>query len=146
MVHVLVADDQPDSAELLEVLLQFLGYRVTRVQDGEAALRRARETAPDLLLLDEIMPGMNGSDVCRALRSDPATAACIVVLFSSCDEQDVPWRAAGAAAFLRKPLAIPKLRAFLENLLVGRGPAGEAGRRTAVRDGNIERRTPLSAA
>lgn len=138
--RILIADDQPDSAELLAVLLRFHGYEVQRVFDGLAALATARAWRPDLLLLDEQMPGMNGTSVCRALRDHPDTARSRVVLFSCIDEQDVPWQEAGAAAFLRKPLDIRALPALVARLLreledADGGAAGAAGEGSGERAG-----------
>jgi CheY-like chemotaxis protein len=117
--RILIADDQPDSAELLAVLLSFHGHDVRRAYDGLETLGIARQWRPDLLLLDERMPGMNGSSVCRALAESPDGTPCKVVLFSSCDERDVPWREAGAVAFLQKPVNVRALPAMVERLLAG---------------------------
>ena len=114
--RVLVADDEPLTADMLALMLSFTGYDVTRALDGEEALARAREVQPDVVLLDVMMPGMTGPSVARALRNDPAFDSKIVVLFSCVDEAEVEWREAGADAFLQKPISIRELPAVIEEL------------------------------
>lgn len=114
--RVLVADDEPLTADMLALMLAFTGYEVTRAHDGIEALDRAREVAPDVILLDVMMPGKTGPRVSRELRADPRFSDKIVVLFSCVDEQEVDWREAGADAFLQKPIAIKELPDFLASL------------------------------
>jgi CheY-like chemotaxis protein len=115
--RVLVADDEPLTAEMLALMLAFRGFEVVCATDGRQALERARELKPDVLLLDVLMPGLDGPDVIRALRDDPDFATRPVVLFSSIDETDVPWQEAGAARFLQKPIDIRTLPDLIEELL-----------------------------
>jgi DNA-binding response OmpR family regulator len=122
--RILIADDEPNSADMLALILSFKGYEVTRVNDGVSALRKIRELVPDLALLDERMPGLRGSEICRAVQAEPATRDCVVVLFSSADELDVDWSGAGACAFLQKPIDVRTLPAVVERLLGGGGPRG----------------------
>ena len=81
--RILVVDDQRTSAELVAGLLRNLGYEVSIVLDGPAALARVREAPPDLLISDIMMPGMDGYEVCRRLRADPVTALLPVILVTS---------------------------------------------------------------
>ena len=115
--RILVADDEPSTAEMLALILGFTGYEVTRAYDGVQALRLAKETKPDVLLLDVRMPKLYGLEVTKRLKSDPEFASKVVVLFSSSDEDDVQWREAGADAFLRKPIDIRQLPKVVEGLL-----------------------------
>jgi CheY-like chemotaxis protein len=115
--RVLVADDEPLSVEMLALLLSFRGFDVVCAFNGEEALQRAREDKPDLILMDVVMPGLEGIDVTRALRADPELAERPVVLFSSNDEAEVAWQAAGANRFLQKPLDIRRLPDLCEELL-----------------------------
>lgn len=115
--RILVADDEPSTAEMLALILGFTGYEVTRAYDGAEALELAREVKPDVLLLDVRMPKLYGSEVTRRLKSDPDLAGKVVVLFSSADETDVKWREAGADAFLRKPIDIRQLPYVVQGLL-----------------------------
>jgi two-component system, OmpR family, response regulator len=115
--RVLVADDEPLTAEMLTLMLAFRGFEVVCAHDGRAALDLAREVRPDAALLDVLMPGLDGDEVARALREDPALADCSIVLISSADETEVEWREAGADLFLRKPVDIRELPAVVEDLL-----------------------------
>jgi CheY-like chemotaxis protein len=115
--RVLVADDEPSSAEMLALILGFKGYDVTRAYDGAEALQLAQEVQPDVVMLDVRMPKLYGPEVTRRLKSDPDFAGKVVVLFSSADESDVPWREAGADAFLSKPIDIRQLPFVVEGLL-----------------------------
>jgi len=115
--RVLVADDEPLTAEMFALMLAFQGYDVVCVHDGATALARARELKPDVILLDVLMPELEGPEVTRALRADPAFDGSPVVLFSSIDEQEVEWREAGANLFLQKPLDIRLLPQVVAGLL-----------------------------
>jgi CheY-like chemotaxis protein len=114
---VLVADDEPLTAEMLALMLAFRGYEVVCAFDGNEALERARELKPDVVLLDVIMPGREGLEVTRLLREDAALANRPVVLFSSADESEIEWRKAGADRFLQKPLDILSLPDLVDELL-----------------------------
>ncbi|WP_273378876.1 response regulator [Symbiobacterium thermophilum] len=111
MALILVADDDPDIARLVAFQLQYNGYEVTLARDGTEALARARETAPDLILLDWMMPGMDGLECLTALKGDPATRGIPVVLMTARAQQaDVQAGiAAGAAAYLVKPFELDHL-------------------------------------
>jgi CheY-like chemotaxis protein len=118
--RILVADDEPSTAEMLALILGFTGYEVTRAYDGAQALRLAQEVKPDVLLLDVRMPKLYGVEVTRRLKSDPEFASKVVVLFSSADENDVNWREAGADAFLSKPIDLRQLPFVVQGLLTQR--------------------------
>ncbi|HUP88946.1 MAG TPA: response regulator [Longimicrobiales bacterium] len=118
--RVLVADDEPSTAEMLALILGFTGYDVVRAYDGAQALELAKSIKPDVLLLDVQMPLLYGSDVAKRIKSDPELADRVVVLISSADENDVQWREAGADAFLRKPIDIRVLPAVVHQLVTER--------------------------
>ena len=118
--RILVADDEPATAEMLALILGFTGYDVVRAYDGAEALRLAEKERPDVLLLDVRMPKLYGSEVTRRLKSDPEWAGKVVVLFSSADEDDVQWRQVGADAFLQKPIDIKQLPFVVQGLLAQR--------------------------
>ncbi|HEX6306993.1 MAG TPA: response regulator [Longimicrobiales bacterium] len=120
--RVLVADDEPLTAEMLALMLAFRGYEVVCAHDGLEALELALEQRPDLILLDVLMPELEGVDVARAVRGHGDLGRVPVVLFSSCDEQEVEWREAGANVFLQKPIDIVKLPELVERLLEGDPP------------------------
>ncbi len=114
--RILVADDEPLTAEMLTLMLAFTGYEVTHALDGVEALTRAQEFAPDVVLLDVMMPGRLGHNVSMELRKDPRFSDTVVVLFSCVDEHEVPWRESGADAFLQKPISIRDLPRIIEDL------------------------------
>ena len=116
----LVADDEPTTLELLTVALEHAGFAVTGAQDGLEAMRRVREAPPDLALIDVMMPGMDGRDICRAIKDDPDLSGVVVVLHSAADEQDVEWRAAGADGFLQKPFHLRRLVEYLRQRLAAK--------------------------
>lgn len=128
---VLIADDEPLTAEMLALVFAHRGYEVVSAADGVEALARAREAKPDALLMDVLMPAMEGVAVTRAVRCDPELGACRVVLFSSADESEVEWREAGADMFLQKPIDIRRMPELVDRLLGDRRPAahqdGRAG-------------------
>jgi CheY-like chemotaxis protein len=115
--RVLVADDEPLTAEMVALMLAYRGYEVVCAHDGAEALRCARELKPDVILMDVIMPELEGVAVTRALRADPDLCQRPVVLFSSADETEIEWREAGADVFLQKPIDIRALPALVERLL-----------------------------
>ena len=109
MSHVLVVDDDPVIADLVAFRLGRLGLEVSVESDGEAGLAAARQLRPDLVVLDWMMPRMNGLEVCAALRSDadPALARTPVLLLTAkAQEPDLERGfAAGATDFVSKPFS-----------------------------------------
>jgi DNA-binding response OmpR family regulator len=108
---VLIAEDQPDSLHLLEDLLEAFhpyGVRVFTARDGKEALEIALREEVDLVLLDIIMPGMSGFDICKAIKTDPEMAGCYVIMVSSKTEHEDRRRAAvmGADEYLTKPFDV----------------------------------------
>jgi len=117
--RILVVDDTPANVKLLEDLLGFHGYEVEAATSGEEALEAIRERLPDLMLLDVLMPGLSGYDVCRAVRADPALAMLPVVLVTALEDREerVKGLDAGADDFLSKPVNPPELLARVRSLL-----------------------------
>ncbi|MEW5930278.1 MAG: response regulator [Gemmatimonadota bacterium] len=115
--RLLVADDEPAITALVAEMLGYAGFDVVRAHGGAEALVLARAARPDLVLLDVMMPDLDGRDACRALKMDAELRDVPVVLFSSADEQDVHWRGAGADGFLQKPFSIRELPAFVRGFL-----------------------------
>src|ERR1700682_1792191 len=109
--RVLVVDDTPANVKLLVDVLTAKGYAVSSAVNGEEALAKVAADSPDLVLLDIMMPGLSGYDVCRRIRADPATALLPVVLCTSLDPQQerVNGIEAGADDFLSKPINRPEL-------------------------------------
>jgi len=117
--RILVVDDIAQNVKLLADLLTIKGYDVVTAGNGEEGLARIKSDKPDLVLLDVMMPGISGYDVCRRIREDPETALLPVVLCTSLDPQQerINGIAAGADDFLGKPINQPELFARVASLL-----------------------------
>jgi DNA-binding response OmpR family regulator len=104
---ILVADDEPDVLSLVSLNLQRAGFEVLKAEDGERALRIAREQAPALLVLDLMMPGLSGLDVTKQLKQDPRTAHIpILMLTARADEVDrIVGLELGADDYVTKPFS-----------------------------------------
>jgi CheY-like chemotaxis protein len=131
VAKVLVADDEPLTAEMLALMLAFRGYEVACAHDGAEALEQALAWKPDVILLDVLMPELEGDEVTRALRDDDELRERPVILISSCDECEVPWREAGADVFLQKPIDILRLPDLVERLLSDQDPPPNGQRNAA---------------
>jgi len=116
---VLVVDDTPPNVKLLGDLLAVKGYAVATAASGEEALSKVASDMPDIVLLDIMMPGLSGYDVCQRLRADPNTALLPIVLVTSLDPQQerVKGIEAGADDFLSKPINQAELFARVRSLL-----------------------------
>jgi len=115
--RVLVVDDQPPNIRLLEAILTPRGYDVRTASSGEEALEVIAATDIDLVLLDIVMPGMDGYEVCRTIREDTDTAYLpVVMVTASGDEQKVQALEAGADDFLSKPINQNELLARVASL------------------------------
>jgi putative two-component system response regulator len=103
--RILVVDDDPSVGAALEQILRMEGYRVSRAWNGKAALESVATTRPDLILLDVRMPGVSGFEVCRQIKSDPATSLLPIVIVTGETEFEARMQAwdAGADDFLSKP-------------------------------------------
>jgi class 3 adenylate cyclase/CheY-like chemotaxis protein len=117
--RILVVDDMPNNVKLLRDLLTVRGYDVVTATDGDEALERVRDSAPDLVLLDVMMPRMNGYDTCRAIRAQPQTAVLPVVMVTAQDplSERIKGIEAGADDFLSKPINTQELLARVKSLL-----------------------------
>ena len=116
--RVLVVDDSSRNVKLLTELLDAEGYSTIGVKSGEEALKSIEQDRPDLVLLDVMMPGMNGYEVCRAIRANPHSGLLPVVMVTALDpEERVNGLKAGADDFLSKPINQPELFARVASLL-----------------------------
>jgi len=122
--HILVVEDERPTLTLIEKLLGGAGYRTTGVLDGMAAIRTAQADPPDFVLLDLIIPGVDGYGVCTLLKQDRNFRAPIVVLSGRAGEKDVKAAfGAGADAFLAKPIDRNALLAQIAALLPAQPPS-----------------------
>ena len=83
MTRVLVVDDELDILEMTRIMLESSGFEVITASDGEKALEVVEEKTIDLILLDAVMPGIHGLDVCRTLKRNPKTKAIPIIIFSA---------------------------------------------------------------
>ena len=131
MSRVLVVEDDKDIAELIAHYLQKAGHTVETAATGTAGLKRAKEAAPDLILLDLMLPGMDGLLVCQTLRSDPATASIPIIMLTARGEEAerITGLELGADDYVTKPFSPRELTARVAALLrrVQRPAAGAPG-------------------
>ena len=119
-LRILIADDEPNIVISLEYLLQREGYRVLVARDGQEALDTLRAAPPDLVLLDVMLPGVSGFDVCQKIRENPAWNG-IRVLMLTAKGRDVEMSkgmALGADAYITKPFSTKELLAQIRRQLV----------------------------
>ncbi len=122
MAKILVAEDERDILELIIFTLQFAAHHVLAAENGEQALELVQQELPDLVLLDARMPRLSGYEVCRLIKSNPATRD-IPVVFLSAKGQESEIRAgleSGAVEYLVKPFSPEELIHSLEDILAGR--------------------------
>jgi len=117
--RVLVVDDTPSNVTLFEDLLAFHGFEVEVATTGEAALAAIGARVPDLVLLDVVLPGISGYEVCRAIRAQAPLATLPIVMVTALEDREerVKGIEAGADDFLSKPVNPPELIARLKSLL-----------------------------
>ena len=121
---ILVVDDEPEAVELVEFNLKQAGFEVISAPDGSTALRKTRELLPSLIVLDLMLPEMDGLEICKVLRRDPVTAAIpILMLTAKAAEIDrVLGLELGADDYLTKPFSPRELVLRVKNILQrGRG-------------------------
>ena len=119
MPTILVVDDEPTIRVLLRVTLEGSGHSVLEAADGVSALELARRERPDLMLLDIALPALNGLEVCRRLKEDPATAATPIFLLTGFVQQAERDAAveAGGQGFIAKPFSPAVLVAQIDDAL-----------------------------
>ncbi|HEX8451448.1 MAG TPA: response regulator [Longimicrobium sp.] len=119
--RILVADDEPAITALVAEMLRYAGFAVVEAHGGAEAVSLARKERPDLIMLDVMMPDLDGRDACKVLKMDHSLRDVPVILFSSADERDVHWSGAGADGFLQKPFSIRALPGLVRRHLSTNG-------------------------
>jgi pilus assembly protein CpaE len=119
---ILIIDDDPDTIEFLTLILQRLGYQVLEARDGMDALATAHSEKPDLIILDVMMPGLDGFEVARSLRRHPETALTPILMFTAKTqvEDKLAGYEAGVDIYLTKPVHPVELQANIKALLAQR--------------------------
>ncbi len=123
--RVLLVEDDPDSLELMGQIVEAAGYQVERAASGFQALAMAGEARYDVVLLDVMLPGVDGFEVCHRLRREPATADLPIILISAKgrDEDVETGKRVGANAYLMKPISRTDLLAAIRKQINSRKAA-----------------------
>jgi DNA-binding response OmpR family regulator len=142
-VAILVAEDQADIRDLLALNLRNAGYEVTAVADGRAALARQTEQARDLLILDLMMPGLDGLEVCKALRAKGSATPILMLTAKSTELDRVLGLELGADDYLTKPFSLAELLARVKALLrradlLRAAQANAQAQPSTIRNGEVE--------
>ena len=117
MKTILVVDDELGSAEVLSLILEEEGYRAFCAVNGQLALIQARDAVPDLVIVDYMMPLMNGAEFVRALRADAQFAHTKIILNSGLPEAAIRDQFDSYDAFLRKPFKVDKLLEVVQQFI-----------------------------
>jgi putative two-component system response regulator len=112
---ILIVDDEESGRQTLESILEGQDYQLVMAENGEQALEKARQVLPDVILLDVMMPGMDGFEVCQRLRNDPTLAEVPIIILTALDDRKSMLKGldAGADDYLTKPYDRYELRARL---------------------------------
>jgi two-component system alkaline phosphatase synthesis response regulator PhoP len=121
MANILIANDNPDLLDCCQSILEGAGHSVEVVADGREAILLARRWLPDLILIDWVMPNIDGPSAIEVLRADPATTMLPILLMSGSEGAEAVAAAVGADGFLRKPFAAAALVSRVDDLLRNRG-------------------------
>ena len=116
---ILVIEDDPATSRLVDYSLRHEGYQVIKASNGLEGIRKAHDESPDLIILDVMLPGMDGFEICHRLRADPRTADLPILMFSA-KAQEIDrdtGRQVGADDYLSKPAAPAEIINRVGNLL-----------------------------
>jgi phosphate regulon transcriptional regulator PhoB len=137
---ILVVDDEPDAVELIEFNLKAAGFDVVTAKDGAEALKKARQVLPQLILLDLMLPEVDGLEVCKILRRDPETQAIpiIMVTAKAAEIDRVLGLELGADDYVTKPFSPRELVLRVKRLLRERQPQSQKPERFQFRDLSVD--------
>jgi DNA-binding response OmpR family regulator len=123
---ILIADDSQAVRDILRMSLETLGYTVVLAEDGERAMERIAAQSPDLIIVDVMMPKVNGFQICRRVKSDPHTRRTPVILLTArSGQEDIFWgKDCGADDYITKPFKTHELEQTIDRLLRERQGAG----------------------
>jgi len=125
-IRILLVDDEPDLVKMVSLRLAAADYEITKAYNGQEALEKVKETPPDLIILDLMLPGLDGYKVCRLLKSDERTHSIPILIFTArARVKDVTLATeCGADAYLTKPFEAKTLIMKVHELLMAAGKAG----------------------
>ena len=117
--QILIIEDEPDIQELLSFNLDNNGYKVHTASNGEKGLEVARKEHPDLILLDLMLPGIHGLDVCRIIKSDQETSAISIIMLTALGQEEdiIKGLETGADDYVTKPFSLQVLEARIKSVL-----------------------------
>ncbi|MEM7304218.1 MAG: response regulator [Pseudomonadota bacterium] len=120
MAHILIIDDSPTERHYLKSLLSEVGHNISTAESGEEGIEKAKSSKPDLILMDVVMPGMNGFQATRSLSQAPETSEIPVVMVSQkSDKTDQVWASRqGAKAYITKPVNGKHLLDSINNFII----------------------------
>ena len=123
--RILLVDDEPDLVQMVSARLKAVGYEISTAYDGQEALERVKESRPDLMILDLMLPKLDGYKVCRLLKFDERTRDIPILIFTARTQvEDVTLATeCGADAYLTKPFEAKVLLSKLQELLAAAGKA-----------------------
>jgi DNA-binding response OmpR family regulator len=122
MARILIVDDEPDIVMVVRITLEKAGHGVEEVGDGNEALKKLKKEKFDLILLDVMLPGDNGWEVCRKIKADEKTKDILIVMFTVRTSEDsvAKGKECGADAQIDKPFGMGDLVGIVEKVLKGR--------------------------
>ena len=134
---ILIVDDEPDVVDLLVFNLQKAGFKTSTARDGNAALQKARNELPTLIVLDLMLPGLDGTDVCRQLKADSKTASIpVIMLTAKAEEVDrIVGLELGADDYITKPFSPRELTLRVKTIL--RRGTGKATPNEILKHGDL---------
>jgi len=120
MARILIVDDSPSQLLGMKRIVEKLGHEIVTAEDGASGVEVAKSTMPDLILMDVVMPNLNGFQATRAISKEPSTANIPVVLVTTKDQEtDKVWgMRQGAKAYITKPFTESQLIEVINSLLV----------------------------
>lgn len=137
--QILIADDEPDILEIVSYNLEKEGYTVHTASNGNEALEKARKLNPDLIILDIMMPGKTGVEVCQILRSQPAFQETLIIFLTAMSDEasQIKGLETGADDYVNKPIS-PKVLTSRVNALFRRVGNKETGKTITIGDISID--------